>query len=542
MVTTPVLWKPLSQINASDGAAIQANAQVAPLSNGGYLVVWVDGSHVHNPGGSAIIGQRYNVLGDKVGGEVLLSKLANGQQANAFQPAVTTLSNGNVAVAFMDQSTSNNVYVRIFDPALTFVRQDTIATTGAEEFDPSLTALAGASYAVGYSRGVDVIARFVSGTGSVGNPVEIYPNLSTQGDSELARLANGNLVTVFQVESIGTSIFYYRFDIRTPGGTPVSEAELPGGSSLEVRPNVAALKGGGFTIVWTDNSDGSGTGIRTATYNHLGNAVNDGVGHAGIRVNASTTGNQNDSSVVALADGGFLVAWEDENAGKIHGQRFNSLGNKVGGEFVMSHSVTPSATEAPIRMALLADGRVALVANNKVGADYDVITSIWDPRTGPVTGTAASEVLTGTPGGATVDGPAGNDTLIGRSGPDVLDGGTGNDVMTGGPGADLFFFEVTPNKKTNLDHITDFAPGVDEISLDKSVFKKLKVGDLAKKAFFGKPGAKKAKDGKDRIIYDEDTGLCGYDVDGKGGKKAKPFAILDNSPDNLSHLDFDIVA
>ena len=65
---------------------------------------------------------------------------------------------------------------------------------------------------------------------------------------------------------------------------------------------------------------------------------------------------------------------------------------------------------------------------------------------------------------------------------------------------------------------------------------------LKEKAFFAKAGAKKAKDGKDRIIYNTETGETWLDKDGVGGKKAKLFAILDGSPDALSHNDFVVVA
>jgi hypothetical protein len=54
--------------------------------------------------------------------------------------------------------------------------------------------------------------------------------------------------------------------------------------------------------------------------------------------------------------------------------------------------------------------------------------------------------------------------------------------------------------------------------LDKSIFKKLALGDLSQTAFaIGNAGKALAKD--DRIIYDKDSGKLLYDVDGLGGKK-----------------------
>ena len=120
---------------------------------------------------------------------------------------------------------------------------------------------------------------------------------------------------------------------------------------------------------------------------------------------------------------------------------------------------------------------------------------------------------------------------------ETFNGGLGNDILTGKGGADLFVFDSKLNKKSNVDHITDFTVGLDNIQLDRSIFKKLKPGELSAKAF---TSGKVQKD--DRILYDKQSGDLSYDADGKGGAKAIKFAVLDGSPDNLSAADFFIVA
>jgi hypothetical protein len=114
MTTTPRLWNSLTQVNTTDGGTAQFQSGITPLQDGGYVVVWTDLSHTYNPLGEAVVGQRYNAVGNKVGGEVMLSQFTNGDQ---FSPAITTLANGNVAVAFDDLFTGDNdIYVRVFDP------------------------------------------------------------------------------------------------------------------------------------------------------------------------------------------------------------------------------------------------------------------------------------------------------------------------------------------------------------------------------------------------------------------------------------------
>jgi hypothetical protein len=70
MTTTPSHVTLITQVNSSDAPvnpdsnALQADGQVAPLLNGGYVVVWTDSSRQPFPGGkplgSAIIAQRYD--------------------------------------------------------------------------------------------------------------------------------------------------------------------------------------------------------------------------------------------------------------------------------------------------------------------------------------------------------------------------------------------------------------------------------------------------------------------------------------------------
>ena len=115
MTGTPHLVKSETQVNTTDGGQDQFQSRIAPLQDGGYVVVWTDLSLVYNPQGGAIVGQRYDAAGNKVGGdpahggEVDLSQFDSGDQSS---PAVTTLANGNIAVAFVDffsnGITSNN--------------------------------------------------------------------------------------------------------------------------------------------------------------------------------------------------------------------------------------------------------------------------------------------------------------------------------------------------------------------------------------------------------------------------------------------------
>ena len=174
----------------------------------------------------------------------------------------------------------------------------------------------------------------------------------------------------------------------------------------------------------------------------------------------------------------------------------------------------------------------------------------------PILGTAGADIidlsgLTSISGVPSVQGGGGDDVLVGTGlaaivlvggeGNDTLSGGAGLDTLNGGGGVDSFLFDDAI-ATSNVDHLVDFAPGLDEIRLDKSFFKGLKLGDLKAKMLLAKKNADAAKDKDDRLIYDTKTGEFRFDSDGKGGAKAKIIGILDGSPDKLAHSDIVIVA
>ena len=113
--------------------------------------------------------------------------------------------------------------------------------------------------------------------------------------------------------------------------------------------DVATLKNGNVIAVWTTQNtgnsatggDGSGYSVKAKILNSSGNQVK-----SEFLVNTNTAGNQQIAKVVALSDGGFMVAWEDEggqvgdtSGSSVRAQRYDSAGSKVGGEILVNHSI-----------------------------------------------------------------------------------------------------------------------------------------------------------------------------------------------------------
>ncbi len=138
-----------------------------------------------------------------------------------------------------------------------------------------------------------------------------------------------------------------------------------------------------------------------------------------------------------------------------------------------------------------------------------------------VSGNGGDDLVRGGENTDSLMGGDGNDTLLAGKGDDVLDGGAGddrldsrlgNDTMTGGAGDDVFVFASTLNGATNVDTITDFTSGDDEIRLDPGIFAALagNVGNHVGLSAY--------------LLYDGGTGLLSYDADGAGSGAAVAFA------------------
>jgi FG-GAP-like repeat len=380
VTTTPRLWKSATQANTTT-AGNQFDSQITALPDSGYLVAWDDTSGAFNPGGDAIVGQRYDPAGNKVGGEIDLTQSLTGSDS---EPAITHLSNGNVAVALVHAfGGDENIEVRVFNSSLGLIRTDFIDFTASQTFNPSITALADGGYLVSYTIGsfadTDVVGRIVSSLGVVSVPfnIDVFPD--RYGSSEVATLSNGNVVAVYQDTDV--SQIDIKFGIFTPAGTQVTGPSFVfggAGAGLESDPHVAALRDGGFIVVWTDPDGPDPTDIRATLYSNDG-TVN--VGFRNVLVNTTTSGFQDTADVVGLSDGGFLVSWLDHVGFFIHAQRFDAVGHQIGSEFIVSDD-HDFAQSLGVEATTLSDGRIAFAVDGiPSGVNKDVKSSIFDPRT-----------------------------------------------------------------------------------------------------------------------------------------------------------------
>jgi Ca2+-binding RTX toxin-like protein len=185
-------------------------------------------------------------------------------------------------------------------------------------------------------------------------------DVGDQTNAVVTKLSGGGFVIAWEDRNSGTdgSGSAIRYQLYDSAGAAVGGERLANTTATgdQTRPSIAALDGGGFVLTWTDGSmtgaDTSFTAVRGQRFEADGDPVG-----SEFLVNTVTNRVQTASSVVGLPGGGFAVVWQDESPqGVFNGmtsredrgsdiavQIFDSSANKVGAQQVVDNT-TPSPT------------------------------------------------------------------------------------------------------------------------------------------------------------------------------------------------------
>ncbi|MBP1862247.1 beta strand repeat-containing protein [Rhizobium herbae] len=271
------------------------------------------------------------VVGDHIGHTDLTTFEADGDIAGSasvitgVDSAVTQLSNGNIVIL---SDIGTDMSFRIVTTTGATVRADTsIGESGGDVLDPEVEALTGGGFVV-------AIQDFFSGTDN-DIDLRIYDSA-------------GNLIMNFAVDSSGAN---------------------------DQNPSVAGLVDGGFAVAWHRNI-GSESEMWYAVYNADGT-----VRKAPALLDTAGTVNRN-ASVVALDNGGFAIAYEDNGWSgtdiDITLARFDSAGTFVDWDDITqntSNDTGPSAT-------VLSNGMISIGYTNDTFPDTDTRVTLVDQNTG----------------------------------------------------------------------------------------------------------------------------------------------------------------
>ncbi len=582
------------QVNTSTQNA-QYRPDVAVTTSGRFFVAWTSDQSI--VGDLDLYGQFFNPDGTRSGSQVQIDT-DGADNAGDDQTSIAVASRPGDGVVVVYRDTDLNGY------SSSDISLRTISSTGvvgpllpvgnliSALIAPDVATLANGQSIVVWENDYsgtdhDIEARFLNaaGTGFVTGSRAVDTSSNSVSEAPAVAASGNNALIVYQDTRGGGNADIRATFYNGATNTFTGAATVIANASGNLRqPDVAALTDGRYIVVWENEANDDIEGRF--------------VGANGSPIGATFTiannvGENDDARVAALPGGGFIVTWDTdggviapENGGDfaVLARRFDNTGAAAGdlllvntgdpntGQFSPAIAVNPGTGRAFIAWEdhhsfsgagqdndpAGVRGRAFLVTTDVVngtpGNDTITTYSLSEPINGlagndtinarggndAVDGGPGSDLLFGGIGNDTVAGGDGADTVKGEDGNDLINGGLGNDSLTGGPGADRFVFNTAIKPKgSNIDTIADFSVTDDLILLDNAIFKKLKTEGVLKAKFF--EVGKKAKSGKDAIIYNDKTGDLLYDKNGakKGG--AILFAKLEGSPDDVSAADFLVI-
>jgi Ca2+-binding RTX toxin-like protein len=392
---------------------------IAALASGGFVVAWQDGSLSASPRGQDIRAQIFALDGNKTGSELLVNSLTAGDQT---APVITSLTNGNFAVAWNSTASPTPAEFAVFSATGTPVSSETnisihpssILGTGPlvvgilESAPNNITVFniqntwsaSSINWAL-YGDNFDATGAVIgSGNNLLGGNYRYAGN----GAWDFASNATFGSIIAYQLTAGNFPGYQYNRAIVVQSFDQAGVAATLATIDVATDPTLQYSTVSNITI-----SAGHGSDIVLAYTDTLGfhlGTVNGGAFHPVILENSTLPVGASEFDITDLSQGRFLLSWTAAD-GSVTGQFFDYLGD---------------------------------------GAVQD--------------GTASMDVLVGTTGRDILRGFDGNDILVGGGGLDAIYGGTGDDVIVSGTGAAFLYGEAGNDTffiSDGTTHVTELA-------------------------------------------------------------------------------------
>ena len=439
MSNTPATWLDSQTVNATT-TGNQSQSSITQLANGNILVTWStdDPGGDGFPDGTEVFAQIFDPLGTRIGTEFRINQQSISD--NERDSDVVALPNGGFIVIYHDDDLSNNggsnIRLAEFDATGAGVSENSLVVN--DGLTPALPNFANPRGAASSDTSVMIVYDKIDAA-STGVFCKVYdPTTNSYGaeiplviggtirEADITVLTNGNYVIAVGKETSGSAIFYRIMNtsgVNVLGSTGV--IGTVGDGDTEVDASVTALTGGGFVIAYTNTDTVSNdTGLLYHVYSAAGVQT-----ASGALTSASQNKNINEPAVTGLADGSFIIAYDNDDTNVGVAAHISAAG-LVLGEFSFTGSV------AELDITDLADGRVAVSYTN----NGDIQMEILDTRDAPnnpgvylpdqwVVGTVGDDVFTPAANAEITHGGDGNDTITETGGSRQYFGDTGNDTI-----------------------------------------------------------------------------------------------------------------
>ena len=456
MPLIPQTWLNAQTVNTTT-ENLQFGPNIAQLANGNILVTWTANEDIGaaSPAGFDILGQLFNPMGAKIGTDFIVNHASTFD--NELRGDIVTLPGGGYIVVYhdsdLDDLGGSNIRLEEFNSAgVSGSDQALVVSDNGAPLVPNYNHPRGA--ASSDTSVMIVYDKIQSGSTSV--YAKIYdPSTNTYGSefivltgtitnrADIAVLNNGNYVVVANTDATDDRLVYRIFN---SAGAPVTGATFVTDTNINTNSDddaaVTALTGGGFVISWA-STDSFQTDIVYAIYDAAGALIFTNTIHD----NAANSNNI-EPAITGLADGSFVVVYDDERLDVATAVHISPSGTELGAFNFDVASSRLSITD-------LADGRFAVAYELDGGEikmeildtrDDENATGVYAPDDWQV-GTIFADVISAT--AAIVHGHSGNDnisdnlntaaTLYGDMGDDRINvlSNIGSDAYYGGAGNDV---------------------------------------------------------------------------------------------------------
>ncbi|MES2678088.1 MAG: tandem-95 repeat protein, partial [Pseudomonadota bacterium] len=314
----------------------QFDPSVNALPDGGWLVSWT--SYGQDGSGWGVYAQRYDQSGVAVGNEFAVNSYTSASQ---YGSAISATNDGGFIVAWASDKQDDSyeaVYFQRYDLDGNKDGGETQVNTYTfrAQLNPAITTLQDGSFIIVWQSDIEdgsgygVYLQHYSSEGiKIGDEtqVNIFTN-SDQSNPTIASLADGGFIIAWDSGNLD-DVYFQRYSAN---GTKIGDETRANTNAAygQFKPQIAGLKNGEWVISWTSYAqDDSGWGIYSQHYDQFGNKIG-----GETLVNSFTVKSQYNSTITALNDGGWVIAWEsdgqDGSAEGIYQQRFAADGSKVG--------------------------------------------------------------------------------------------------------------------------------------------------------------------------------------------------------------------
>lgn len=442
MTTTPTFWG--SEVTLTNDI-FAFGPRITALADGTFILTWQSDDD--------IVGKHLDELGSFTAGN-FLQGISSAATRPLSTPIVTQQDDGRIVVNYDLDDGSMPIDHDVIWGNVSSDYSTVTSTFGTEQsaysevlvdstaHTATSTGSAGGALLLNYTGPGDATNMVLQFTDGIGNQAsnKIYIDSSStrlEQNGAMAGLHTGFVAVAY--ESVLQSGSFPR-DIRLHVYTP-DEEDASGGAVIVSATNVNAafpdiveLADGNFVVAWQQNG---GIAFRRFSGN-------------GIAVDASPVPIASSSGgllpkIAPLNDHGFMVAWVAGSGTETDGtpdmdiflQRYDAGGSTVGSQIHLDKPGDQGLFSLDI--ATLADGRVLLTYQSETGDSTNVTTlnyQFFDPREHTITATSGNDNYVGREDGATIYGLEGDDKLAGRAAADILFGNEGKDKLFGYDGND----------------------------------------------------------------------------------------------------------